>query len=133
MDVTARFRLICAAALTDGELHPAELRVLRGLATDWGLTAEDAGAILRDVAQGGDVPVHPPEAAEERIALFRAIVDVVVADRQLKVTEFELLRRVSGAFGLPRQGVNLLLKEAVADQAASDQAAAGETPADADA
>ncbi len=110
MDTEDRFRIVAAAALTDGQFHDAERLVLQRLAVEWKIPFQRAQELVRHVGTGGDVPVNPPRDLDERRRLFYDVIDVIIADEKLKVAEFALLHSVADAFGVPRKGVNRALK-----------------------
>ena len=100
MDTRNSFRIAAAAALVDGKVAPEERRVLLGLAGELGLSAEQATALLQEVAHTGRAPLVVPEDREARLGLFRALVRIVAADGRVGQREMTFLHRVAPSFGV---------------------------------
>ena len=107
-----RFRLIAAAALTDGRLGSRERAILDKAARELKLeetTAEEAIDIIRE---GGDVAVKIPADGRERSTIFRQLVDIVAADGVIEPQELALFQRLGPSFKLQELEVEDLLRSA---------------------
>jgi len=97
----ARFRLLVAAALADGEIDEEQCGTLEAFAAKLGLSKDDADAVLGYVADHDDVTAEAPEDAEESTKMVMSLMEVVVDDEIISDAEMTLLLRVGSVFGLP--------------------------------
>ena len=94
------FRFLAAAALADGQLDDEEKPVLLQAAAHFGLSREQAGQIVREVASGGSSVAKLPEDTASRGQLFEKMVEVVAADGNIDPRELVLFERLAPRFGL---------------------------------
>ncbi|MCA8922757.1 MAG: TerB family tellurite resistance protein [Planctomycetes bacterium] len=110
-----RFRLLAAAALSDGTLDPNELATLRKAASEFGVAADEVDGILEEIRTNpGSVKVSVPADATKRAELFRSLIDVVAADGKIDAKEQALLMRIGPFFDLNEIEVEDILRSATA-------------------
>ncbi len=95
-------RAMVGAALADGELAEPERGTIHGHLAESDLTADQVAQVHRDLV----VPPAPAEIAgpvrdpDHRLAIYRAAVLVVHADREVSVLERDWLRQLAHALDL---------------------------------
>lgn len=94
------FRFLVAAALADGQLDDAEKPVLLQAAAHFGISREQAGALVREIAAGGSRVASLPEDTAARGKVFEKMVEVVAADGNIDRRELLLFERLAPKFGL---------------------------------
>jgi len=105
----AAAEMLAALAMTDGEVHPAELAAMRQACADWGVSFELVQAALdRTDAEPRKLffeyaAAVPPGDREVVAAL---LCDIAAADRRLDDAEVELLKALSEAWGVAIRFVN---------------------------
>ncbi|MEZ6188011.1 MAG: TerB family tellurite resistance protein [Planctomycetota bacterium] len=110
-----RFRLLAAAALSDGTLDPSELTALRKAAGDFGVADDEVDGILEEIRQNpAAVKVSVPADATKRAELFRSLIDVVAADGKIDAKEQALLVRIGPFFDLNPLEVEDILRSSTA-------------------
>lgn len=103
------FRFLVAAALADGQLDEAEKPVLLQAAAHFGLSREQAGAVVREIQGGGPSLAWLPADAAQRGRLFETMVEVVAADGRIDPRELQLFESLAPRFGLsPEQAAQAL-------------------------
>jgi len=110
-----RFKLLAAVALADRKLDPAEAALLERAAAGLGLSREKAGEVVRELAQGAALSgLQPPQDRAGRSAMFRQLLDMVLADGEVKPEERRWLESLAPAFGVNAWDVPSLLENAAA-------------------
>lgn len=115
MNATDRFKILAAAALTDGGIGPEEQDTLVKCAGELGLSASAAEGIIaetREQQRSGGLSAKIPSDRKERATMFRSLVDVVAADGQIDAKELKLFQRLGPSFGLNELEVEDLLRAA---------------------
>jgi uncharacterized membrane protein YebE (DUF533 family) len=109
----ALVRAMVSAALADGELAEPERRAIHDRLAESNLTPEQVAHIRRDLV----VPPSPDEFTglvddpSHRLAVYRAAVLVVHADREVAALEREWLERLADALGLDARVQHHVLRE----------------------
>lgn len=109
----ALVRAMVSAALADGKLAEPERRAIHDHLAESNLTPEQVAQVRRDLV----VPPSPDELASliddpsHRLAVYRAAVLVVHADREVAALEREWLERLAEELGLDAQVQNHVLRE----------------------
>jgi len=106
---TAAAEMLAALALSDGEVHPAEVAAIRGACQEWGLPFEKVERALERAEceprrRFLDCAAAVPPADRELVAAL--LCEVAAADRRLDDTEAELLKTLGEAWGVPIRFVN---------------------------
>jgi len=110
-----RFRLLAAAALSDGTLDPSERDALGKVAKDFGVAEDEVDGIIEEIRENpGSVKVSVPADATKRAELFRSLIDVVAADGKIDAKEQALLLRMGPFFDLNPIEVEDILRTATA-------------------
>ena len=104
------FQTLAIAAQIDGGLGLEERMLLEKHAQALALPAADAQAILDAVASGKATEIKKPEKPEARMSLFKAVVQIVRADRKLTKGEQKLVKRLGNALDIPEPDVENALK-----------------------
>jgi tellurite resistance protein len=103
------FRFLAAAALADGQLDEEEKPVLLQAAAHFGLTREQAGEVVREIASGRSSMATLPQDTAARGQVFEKMVEVVAADGNIDPRELVLFERLAPQFGLtPAQATHTL-------------------------
>ncbi|MBI3725576.1 TerB family tellurite resistance protein [bacterium] len=110
MDNRTLFQTLAIAALVDGEISAEESALLEKHAATLKLLPSEAKEILDDVKSGKSAGIAKPHHPEARLSLFRAVVQIVRADKKLTGKEHELLRRLGNALEIPVETVDQALK-----------------------
>jgi uncharacterized membrane protein YebE (DUF533 family) len=106
-------RSMVGAALADGELAEVERRAIHEHLTGSDLTPEQVAQVHRDLL----VPPAPAEIAgavrdpDHRLAVYRAAVLVVHADREVSPLELDWLRRLADDLGLEAEVHDRVVRE----------------------
>ncbi|MGE0713787.1 MAG: hypothetical protein AB7N76_37290 [Planctomycetota bacterium] len=107
------FRILAAAAMADGKLGDAERPVLFKAAGDLGVPAKEVEGILAEFSSGASkAEAVIPTVPAERARVFRALVDLIVADGEVDAQEQALFVRVAPKFGLHEIEAEDLLRAA---------------------
>ena len=108
-----RFRILVAAALTDGNIGLEECAVLEVAAQEFGVDPARIDSIIQATkdSQGG-APAAIPGDPQERAEVFRSLVDLVAADRKIDESELKFFKRIAPQFSLDELQVEDLLRAA---------------------
>ncbi len=99
MSPEARFRLLVAQSLVDGQLGPPEEALLQRAARGLGLEPGRAVEMVRAIASGADTGgLEVPDSRSERSRVLRELVDVIAADGRAAPAELRCLQAVAKAF-----------------------------------
>jgi len=105
--------MLAAFALADGEIHPAEIEVIRGACSDWGIPFERVErALAEHAAEGASerfLACAAAAAVEDREILAAVLCDIAAADTRLDDREAELLGALHRAWGVPITFLNRAL------------------------
>ncbi|HZU98292.1 MAG TPA: TerB family tellurite resistance protein [Planctomycetota bacterium] len=110
MDAKHLFQTLAIAALVDGALGVEEKLLLDRHAGALKLLPSEAQEIIDAVASGKATGIDKPEKPEARLSLFKAVVQIVRADRKLTKTEQKLVKRIGNAFDIPEETVEHALR-----------------------
>ena len=109
----SHLRLICAAALADGDLHKDEIAVLRDLATRLGLNEEILEDTLRDLDESHQLSVEFPSDPDQQKQLLNDLISLIVSDKSLSEREMGLLGQVGKAMEMSTEELQRRVDEAL--------------------
>lgn len=94
------YRVLLKVARADKRLHPAEVRALARMRGVLGLSEEEALELEREPVGAA---LRLGNSDHERQVLAQLMVELALADRDLALREFRVLRQVALAIGLPQE------------------------------
>ncbi len=94
----SRFRQLVDMALADGELDPAERDLLEAIAEGLEISPEE---FLKILTHPERIDFIPPNDLDERLIQFMEIVDMMLADEEIRPEERTLAVKVAGKLGIP--------------------------------
>ncbi len=92
------FRNLVMIAKSDGVIDADELQLLKNIARQIGLTDEQFDQIL---SNPGQYPINPPENKEERNERLYNLIQMVLADEEIAVSEVKTVQKFAVALGYP--------------------------------
>jgi uncharacterized tellurite resistance protein B-like protein len=92
------FRNLVMIAKADGVVDDEELQLLKNIARQIGLSDEHFDQIIE---KPEDYPINPPENKEERNERLYHLVQMVLADEGIAVSEVKKVRKFAVALGYP--------------------------------
>jgi tellurite resistance protein len=107
-----RFRVLVAAALSDGSIGPDERPVLDAAAKELGVGAADVERIITEMQEQGTAEGAIPSDPGERAKVFRALVDLVAADGEVDANELKFFTKIAPSFNLDALQVEDILRAA---------------------
>lgn len=102
----ALMRTLADVARADGEVSPRERRLLRGVGSAYGLSADDIDLVLARGPGGHEAPDAADLTVAERVTVLRGVISVMHGDRVVAVEELGALRRYASGLGVPEARVD---------------------------
>ena len=94
------YRVLLKVARADKRIHPNEVRALARMRGKLGLSNEEALAVEREPLGSA---LRLGNSDHERKVLAELMVELALADQDLALQEFRVLRQVALAIGLPQE------------------------------
>jgi DnaJ-domain-containing protein 1 len=105
------YRVLVHVSLADGDLHPAERKVLESSRKKLGLTEAQAKVLEEEALEGQGLQLDA-ESNEGKVAL-KLLSQLVVADGVLHPDEARRLNRISEALGVSTQQLARILRSSM--------------------
>ena len=110
MDRLQMFSNLAAMAAIDGKISTEELALLVNRAESWGISSQDAEAVLVGLGEE-EAEIVVPESHRERVELMKEMIRMMASDGVLDDAEKRLCAAVSAAMEFTGQEFNQILDE----------------------
>lgn len=104
------FASIVRMALVDGELVPAEVKLLERFARKLDITEVEYAIVLKNP---GKYPINPPNSATERLQRMLDLFKIIFADHDIDDDERNLIARYAIGLGYTEVLANKLIKRSI--------------------
>ncbi len=94
----SHFRNLVMVAKADGVIETGETMLLRKIAREIGLSDANFNTILENPER---FEVYPPESKQERDEQLYQMIQMVVADADVEISEVKLVAKLAVALGYP--------------------------------
>ncbi len=105
------FASIVRMALVDGELIPAEVKLLERFARKLDITEVEYAIVLKNPSK---YPINPPNSASERLQRMLDLFKIIFADHEIDEEERSLIARYAIGLGYTEVLANKLIKRSIA-------------------
>lgn len=118
MDRLELFTNLAAMAAIDGKVSTEELALLIDRADRWGISSDDAEAVMVGLSEG-EAEVILPQSHQERVIMLQEMIRMMASDGVLEDSEKRLCAAVSAAMEFTGQEFNQILDRLIREGSAN--------------